>query len=86
VFGGITACDQVANGILQAYELLEQRGTPVKLPIVVRLDGNNAQLGHRILDDFAATLPPGSIDRVETMDDAARRAAELAATGQGQGA
>jgi succinyl-CoA synthetase beta subunit len=86
VFGGITACDEVANGILQAYELLEQRGTPVKLPIVVRLDGNNAELGHRILDDFAGTLPAGSIDRVETMDDAARRAAELAATGQGQGA
>jgi len=86
VFGGITACDAVANGILQAYQLLEQAGTPVKLPIVVRLDGNNAELGHQILDEFAATLPPGSIDRVETMDDAARRAAELAATGQGQGA
>jgi succinyl-CoA synthetase beta subunit len=86
VFGGITACDEVANGILQAYELLEQRGTPVKLPIVVRLDGNNADLGHRILDEFAATLPAGSIERVETMDDAAHRAAELAATGQGQGA
>ncbi len=86
VFGGITACDEVANGILQAYQLLEQGGSPVKLPIVVRLDGNNADLGHQILDDFAATLPAGSIDRVETMDDAARRAAELAATGQGQGA
>jgi succinyl-CoA synthetase beta subunit len=86
VFGGITACDEVANGILKAYELLEQAGTPVKLPIVVRLDGNNADLGHQILDEFAATLPPGSIERVETMDDAARRAAELAATGQGQGA
>jgi succinyl-CoA synthetase beta subunit len=86
VFGGITACDAVANGILQAYQLLEQAGTPVKLPIVVRLDGNNAELGHQILDDFAATLREGSIQRVETMDDAARRAAELAATGQGQGA
>jgi succinyl-CoA synthetase beta subunit len=86
VFGGITACDEVANGILKAYELLEQAGTPVKLPIVVRLDGNNAELGHQILDEFAATLPAGSIERVETMDDAARRAAELAATGQGQGA
>jgi succinyl-CoA synthetase beta subunit len=86
VFGGITACDEVANGILKAYELLEKAGTPVKLPIVVRLDGNNADLGHEILDSFAATLPPGSIERVETMDDAARRAAELAATGQGQGA
>jgi succinyl-CoA synthetase beta subunit len=86
VFGGITACDEVANGILQAYRLLEQSGSPVKLPIVVRLDGNNADLGHEILDSFAATLPAGSIDRVETMDDAARRAAELAVTGQGQGA
>jgi succinyl-CoA synthetase beta subunit len=86
VFGGITACDEVANGILKAYELLEKAGTPVKLPIVVRLDGNNADLGHEIIDSFATTLPPGSIERVETMDDAARRAAELAATGQGQGA
>ncbi len=86
VFGGITACDAVANGIVQAFDLLEKNGTPVTLPIVVRLDGNNADLGHEILDTFAATLPPGSIERVETMDDAARRAAELAATGQGQGA
>ena len=86
VFGGITACDAVANGILQAYQLLEQAGTPVRLPIVVRLDGNNAELGHRILDEFAATLPAGAIERVETMDDAARRAAELAGSGRGQGA
>jgi succinyl-CoA synthetase beta subunit len=64
VFGGITACDAVANGILHAYQLLEQAGTPVKLPIVVRLDGNNAELGHQILDDFAATLREGSIQRV----------------------
>jgi succinyl-CoA synthetase beta subunit len=86
VFGGITACDAVANGILQAYKLLEAKGTPVNRPIVVRLDGNNAELGQEILDDFAATLPPGSIERVDTMDGAARRAAELASTGQGQGA
>jgi succinyl-CoA synthetase beta subunit len=86
VFGGITACDAVANGIVQAFELLQGQGSPVKLPIVVRLDGNNADLGHEILDSFAATLPAGAIERVETMDDAARRAAELAATGQGQGA
>jgi succinyl-CoA synthetase beta subunit len=86
VFGGITATDEVANGILKAYQLLEKAGTPVKLPIVVRLDGNNAELGHEIIDSFAVTLSAGSIERVETMDDAARRAAELAATGQGQGA
>ena len=86
VFGGITATDEVANGILKAHQLLEKAGTPVKLPIIVRLDGNNADLGHEIIDSFAATLPPGAIERVETMDDAAHRAAELAATGQGQGA
>jgi succinyl-CoA synthetase beta subunit len=86
VFGGITACDAVANGILQAFELLEGHGTPVDRPIVVRLDGNNAELGQQILDGFAATLPAGSIQRVDTMDGAARRAAELAATGRGQGA
>ena len=58
VFGGITACDAVANGILQAFELLEQRGTPVNLPLVVRLDGNNAELGPRDPRHVAATLPP----------------------------
>jgi succinyl-CoA synthetase beta subunit len=86
VFGGITACDAVANGIVQAFELLQEQGSPVNLPIVVRLDGNNADLGQEILDSFAATLPAGAIERVDTMDGAARRAAELAATGQGQGA
>jgi succinyl-CoA synthetase beta subunit len=86
VFGGITACDAVANGIVQAFELLQGQGSPVNLPIVVRLDGNNADLGQEILDGFAATLPAGAIERVDTMDGAARRAAELAATGQGQGA
>jgi succinyl-CoA synthetase beta subunit len=86
VFGGITACDAVANGIVQAFELLHEQGSPVNLPIVVRLDGNNADLGQEILDSFAATLPAGAIERVDTMDGAARRAAELAATGQGQGA
>ena len=86
VFGGITACDAVANGIVQAFELLQEQGSPVNLPIVVRLDGNNADLGQEILDSFASTLPTGAIERVDTMDGAARRAAELAATGQGQGA
>ncbi len=86
VFGGITACDAVANGILQAFKILEGKGTPVTLPLVVRLDGNNAELGQEILDDFARHLPAGAITRVDTMDGAARTAAELAATGQGQGA
>jgi succinyl-CoA synthetase beta subunit len=86
VFGGITACDAVANGIKHAFELLAADGQEVILPIVVRLDGNNAELGQRILDEFAATLPAGRIVREDTMDGAARRAAELAATGRGQGA
>jgi succinyl-CoA synthetase beta subunit len=77
VFGGITACDAVANGIVQALELLGERGEQVTKPLVVRLDGNNAEEGRRILDSAANPL----IQRVDTMDGAARRAAELAAAG-----
>ena len=75
VFGGITACDAVANGIVQAFELLGSRGEHVDIPLVVRLDGNNADLGRQILTD--AALP--GLEQVDTMDGAARRAAELAA-------
>jgi succinyl-CoA synthetase beta subunit len=74
VFGGITACDAVANGIVQAYGLLEQRGEAVQLPLVVRLDGNNADEGRRILTE--AALP--GLEQVDTMDGAAERVAELA--------
>lgn len=74
VFGGITACDAVANGILQALELLGGRGETVTKPLVVRLDGNNAEEGRRILDGADNPL----VERVDTMDGAARRAAELA--------
>ena len=77
VFGGITACDAVANGILSAFELLKSRGEEVTKPLVVRLDGNNADEGRRILDTAANPL----VERVDTMDGAARRAAELAAAG-----
>jgi succinyl-CoA synthetase beta subunit len=77
VFGGITACDAVANGIVQALQLLADRGEAVAKPLVVRLDGNNAEEGRRILDEAANPL----IERVDTMDGAARRAAELAASG-----
>ena len=77
VFGGITACDAVANGIVQALQLLKDRGETVAKPLVVRLDGNNADEGRRILDGAANPL----IERVDTMDGAARRAAELAASG-----
>ena len=74
VFGGITACDAVANGIVQAFALLDSRGEPVTKPVVVRLDGNNAELGRQILTD--AALP--GLEQVDTMDGAAARAAELA--------
>jgi succinyl-CoA synthetase beta subunit len=76
VFGGITACDAVANGIVSAFDLLAQRGEAVSKPLVVRLDGNNAELGRQILAD--AKLD--GVEQVETMDGAAHRAAELAAT------
>ena len=82
VFGGITACDAVANGIVQAFELLAARGESVTRPLVVRLDGNNAELARQILDD--AKLP--GLEQVDTMDGAARRAAELAAQPAVQGA
>jgi len=77
VFGGITSCDAVANGIISALALLEERGEQVTKPLVVRLDGNNAEEGRRILDSAANLL----VSRVDTMDGAAQRAAELAAAG-----
>jgi len=75
VFGGITACDEVANGIVQAFALLSEHGSEITHPLVVRLDGNNAEEGRRILTD--ANLP--LLEQVDTMDGAAHRAAELAA-------
>ena len=74
VFGGITSCDAVANGIVSAIGMLEGRGEHVDRPIVVRLDGNNAAEGRRILSE--ASIPV--VEQVATMDGAARRAAELA--------
>jgi succinyl-CoA synthetase beta subunit len=82
VFGGITACDAVANGIVSAIGLLGDRGEPVRHPIVVRLDGNNAAEGRRILDEAKI----GVVEQVATMDDAARRAAELASANAANGA
>ena len=74
VFGGITSCDAVANGIVSAIAMLESRGEHVDRPIVVRLDGNNAAEGRRILTDAAIK----AVEQVATMDGAARRSAELA--------
>ena len=72
VFGGITACDAVANGIVQALNMLGNQATK---PIVVRLDGNNVEIGRKILNDANHPL----VQQLETMDGAAARAAELAA-------
>ncbi|WP_030175124.1 ADP-forming succinate--CoA ligase subunit beta [Streptomyces sp. NRRL S-813] len=69
VFGGITACDAVADGIVQAVETVK----PTR-PLVVRLDGNNAARGRAILDEHAHPL----VHQATTMDGAAQRAADLA--------
>ncbi|PWI14241.1 ADP-forming succinate--CoA ligase subunit beta [Streptomyces sp. Act143] len=69
VFGGITACDAVADGIVQALDAVE-----LTKPLVVRLDGNNAARGRALLDRRAHPL----VQQATTMDGAARRAAELA--------
>jgi succinyl-CoA synthetase beta subunit len=74
VFGGITACDEVANGIVHALGML---GPEANKPLVVRLDGNNVEEGRRILSEAAHPL----VTLVDTMDGAAERAAELAAKG-----
>lgn len=73
VFGGITACDEVAHGIVAALEALGESATK---PLVVRLDGNNFEAGRRILADYDHPLVTG----VWNMDEAADRAAEFAAT------
>ncbi len=74
VFGGITACDAVANGIVEALKIL---GDEASKPLVVRLDGNNVADGRRILADANHPL----VTVVDTMDNAADKAAELAAAG-----
>ncbi|TGO06245.1 ADP-forming succinate--CoA ligase subunit beta [Serinibacter arcticus] len=71
VFGGITACDEVANGIVKALEIL---GDEASKPLVVRLDGNNVEEGRRILAEAAHPL----VTLAETMDGGADKAAELA--------
>ncbi|KHL00052.1 succinyl-CoA synthetase subunit beta [Microbacterium mangrovi] len=71
VFGGITACDAVANGIVGALNTL---GDEANKPLVVRLDGNNVDEGRRILAEYAHPL----VTLAATMDDGADKAAELA--------
>jgi len=71
VFGGITACDAVANGIVGALNTLGAKATK---PLVVRLDGNNVDEGRRILKEFNHPL----VRLAETMDDGADQAAKLA--------
>ncbi|MEV4230657.1 ADP-forming succinate--CoA ligase subunit beta [Streptomyces bobili] len=69
VFGGITACDAVAEGIVRALDTVR-----LTRPLVVRLDGNNAARGRAILDEHRHPL----VEQATTMDGAARRAARLA--------
>jgi succinyl-CoA synthetase beta subunit len=76
IFGGITSCDAVANGILQAVDQLGERVTK---PIVARIDGNNAVEGRAIINNANHEF----IELVDTMDAAARRVAELAAARKG---
>jgi succinyl-CoA synthetase beta subunit len=76
VFGGITSGDAVANGIVSALGMLGARGEQVTRPIVIRLDGNNAAAGRAILDGAGLAV----VEQNDTMDGAARRAAELAAS------
>ncbi len=71
VFGGITACDAVAGGIVRALDTVR-----LTKPLVVRLDGNNAERGRALLDGRAHPL----VEQVTTMDGAASRAAHLATT------
>jgi len=78
IFGGITQCDAVADGIVQALGMLGEDATK---PIVVRLDGNNVEEGRRILAEAALAV----VQSEDTMDGAARRAAELAFSGGAAG-
>jgi succinyl-CoA synthetase beta subunit len=71
VFGGITACDEVAKGIVGA---LQRIGDEADKPLVVRLDGNNVEEGRQILNGANHPL----VTLVDTMDGAADKAAELA--------
>jgi succinyl-CoA synthetase beta subunit len=71
VFGGITACDAVADGIVAAVDRVR-----LTKPLVVRLDGNNAARGRAVLAERAHPL----VEQATSMDGAARRAAELAHT------
>jgi succinyl-CoA synthetase beta subunit len=71
VFGGITSCDAVADGIVTALGML---GSSASKPLVVRLDGNNVEEGRRILTEAAHPL----VTLADTMDDGAEKAAELA--------
>ena len=68
VFGGITACDAVANGIVTALSMLGDSATK---PLIVRLDGNNVEEGRRILTEAAHPL----VTLADTMDDGAALAA-----------
>ena len=78
VFGGITSCVEVANGVILAIGMLRDAGRTVDKPLVCRIDGNRAEEGRQILRESGIEV----VELVETMDAAARRVAELAAAGK----
>ncbi len=71
IFGGITRCDDVANGLIKAFSEME-----IKVPVVIRLAGTNEEEGRRILDDFVKRSEM-NIHIVETMEEGAKKAVEL---------
>jgi succinyl-CoA synthetase beta subunit len=72
IFGGITRCDEVARGLIEAFNQINPQ-----VPFVVRLDGTNDEEGRRLLAE--ANLP--NVHTESTMDDAARKVVELAGSG-----
>jgi succinyl-CoA synthetase beta subunit len=78
IFGGITRGEEVANGVVEGLRRVELRA-----PIVIRLDGTNAEEGRRIILD--AGIPPSKLVSKETMLDAAKEAVRVANGAQGGG-
>src|ERR671928_238857 len=72
IFGGITRCDEIAKGIIEAFSRIN-----IEVPMVVRLDGTNSEEGRRLLAD--ANLP--NVHTEATMDEAAQKVVELAKEG-----
>jgi len=73
IFGGITRCDEVAKGLITAFSEME-----IPVPVVLRLAGTNEEEGRKLIEDFIKDNSIESIFIVETMEDGARKAVEMA--------